>query len=108
MCDNLCRKIRDYFQSFSEGRRIIRRAEFLEVRYVHMRVCVRACVHMHILPYFNVPQSVYEILNTWMGQVTTVHESPGRWLYQLCFVASSGGQAFSNQPVAVKVTGQFI
>ena len=32
--DNLCRIIRDYFQSFSKGCRIIRRAKFLEeVRY---------------------------------------------------------------------------
>ena len=35
MCDNLCRIIRDYFQSFGKGFQIIRRAEFLEeVRYV--------------------------------------------------------------------------
>ena len=53
---------------------------------------------------------MYEILNTWMGQVhvATTQESPGRWLYQLRFVALSGGRTFSDQPVAVKVTGQFI
>jgi hypothetical protein len=28
--DDLCRNIRDYFRSFGEGCRIIRRAEFLE------------------------------------------------------------------------------
>ena len=28
--DNLCRRIRDYYQSFGKGYRIIRRAEFLE------------------------------------------------------------------------------
>ena len=32
-CDDLCRIIRDYFQSFDKGCRIIRRAKFLEVRY---------------------------------------------------------------------------
>ena len=31
--DNLCQKFRDYFQSFGKGGRIIRRAEFLEVKY---------------------------------------------------------------------------
>ena len=32
--DDLCRKIRDYIQSFGKGCRIIRRAEFLEeIRY---------------------------------------------------------------------------
>ncbi|MCG8626094.1 MAG: hypothetical protein MJE68_29365, partial [Proteobacteria bacterium] len=30
MHDDLCRKIRDYIQSFGKGCRIIRRAEFLE------------------------------------------------------------------------------
>jgi hypothetical protein len=29
---DLCRKIRDYFRSFGKGCRIIRRADFLEVR----------------------------------------------------------------------------
>ena len=34
--DDLCRKIRDYIQSFGKGCRIIRRAEFLEeIRYHH-------------------------------------------------------------------------
>ena len=31
--DDLCRIIRDHFQSFGKGCRIIRRVEFLEVRY---------------------------------------------------------------------------
>ena len=39
--DDLCRKIRDYIQSFGKGCRIIRRAEFLEeIRYkqLHKRM----------------------------------------------------------------------
>ena len=36
-CDDFCRIIRDYFQPFGKGCRIIRRAEFLEeVRYIFM------------------------------------------------------------------------
>ena len=37
--DDLCRKIRDYIQSFGKGCRIIRRAEFLEeIRYVRTKL----------------------------------------------------------------------
>ena len=37
MYDDLCRKIRDYIQSFGKGCRIIRRAEFLEeIRYLNV------------------------------------------------------------------------
>ena len=32
--DDLCRKFGDYFQSFGKGCQVIRRVEFLEVRYV--------------------------------------------------------------------------
>ena len=34
-CDDLCRIIRDDFQSFGKGCRIIRRAEFLEEVLMH-------------------------------------------------------------------------
>ena len=48
--DDLCRKIRDYIQSFGKGCRIIRRAEYLEeIRYSHrvesigLIFCVMGC-----------------------------------------------------------------
>ena len=60
MRDDLCRIIRDYFQSFGKGCQIIRRAEFLEV------------VRYFLYPTYDVDQryrqgNIYDIA-LWLGQ----------------------------------------